>query len=137
MTAKIDSHQHFWLYNAEDYGWMAGDRSPLQVDYMPPDLQPLLESSGIDGTVAVQARQVLAETEFLLELADQYDLIRGVVGWVDMRAGDVEAQLERFAPHPRLVGRSPYCARRSGRPLHARRQLPARLGGAQSLRPAL
>ena len=98
MTARIDSHQHFWLYHEEDYGWMAGDRSPLQVDYMPPDMQPLLEASGIDGTVAVQARQVLRETNFLLDLADQYDLIRGVVGWVDMRADDVEAQLERFAP---------------------------------------
>ena len=104
MTLRIDSHQHFWLYNAEDYGWMAGDRSPLQVDYLPPDLQPLMAASGIDGTVAVQARQVLRETEFLLALAEQYDLIRGVVGWVDMQAEDVEAQLERFAGHPRLVG---------------------------------
>ncbi len=104
MTKRIDSHQHFWLYNSEDYGWMVGDRSPLQVDYMPPDMQPLLAAAGIDGTVAVQARQVVRETEFLLALADQYDLIRGVVGWVDMRADDVEAQLERFADHPRLVG---------------------------------
>ena len=104
MTARIDSHQHFWLYNAEDFGWMAGDRSPLQTDYMPPDLSPLLAASGIDGTVAVQARQVVRETEFLLALADQYELIRGVVGWVDMRADDVEAQLERFADHPRMVG---------------------------------
>lgn len=104
MTVRIDSHQHFWLYNPEDYGWMADDRSPLQVDYMPPDLQPLLAASGIDGAVAVQARQVLRETEFLLALADQYDLIRGVVGWVDMRADDLEAQLERFAGHPRMVG---------------------------------
>jgi len=104
VTLRIDSHQHFWLFNAEDYGWMAGDRSPLQVDYLPPDLQPLMAASGIDGTVAVQARQVLRETEFLLALSEQYDLIRGVVGWVDMRAEDVEAQLERFAGHPRLVG---------------------------------
>jgi len=104
MAARIDSHQHFWLYNVEDYGWMAGDRSPLQVDFMPPDLQPLLTDSGIDGTVAVQARQVLGETEFLLALADQFELIQGVVGWVDMRAEDVEAQLEPFASHPRLVG---------------------------------
>ncbi len=104
MIDRIDSHQHFWRYNAEDYGWMAGDRSPLQVDYMPPDMQALLAASGIDGTVAVQARQVVRETEFLLALAEQFDLIRGVVGWVDMRADDVEAQLERFADHPRMVG---------------------------------
>ncbi|MCY3832915.1 MAG: amidohydrolase family protein [Chloroflexi bacterium] len=104
MTARIDSHQHFWLYNTDDYGWMAGDRSPLQIDYLPPDLQPLLAQADIDGTVAVQARQTSRETEFLLELADEYDLIRGVVGWLDLRGDNLEAQLERFARHPRLVG---------------------------------
>ena len=68
------------------------------------DLAPLMAANGIDGTVAVQARQNPRETEFLLELADANDFIRGVVGWVDLRADDVAAQLERFAPHPRLVG---------------------------------
>ena len=104
MTLRIDSHQHFWRYNSDDYPWIDDTRAPLKVDYMPPDLQPLMTATGINGTVAVQARQNLRETEFLLELADQYDFIRGVVGWVDMRADDVEAQLERFAPHPRMVG---------------------------------
>ena len=104
MTARIDSHQHFWRYNSQDYPWIDETRDSLKVDYMPPDLLPLMQATGIDGTVAVQARQNLRETEYLLELADEYDFIRGVVGWVDMRADDVEAQLERFAAHPRLVG---------------------------------
>ena len=104
MISRIDSHQHFWRYNHEDYPWMDESRAPLKIDYLPPDLQPLMAATGIDGTVAVQARQNLRETEFLLELSDQYDFIRGVVGWVDMRADDVEAQLNRFAPHPRMVG---------------------------------
>lgn len=104
MTARIDSHQHFWRYNSDDYPWIDESRASLKVDYMPPDLQPLMQATGIDGTVAVQARQNLRETEFLLDLADQFDFIRGVVGWLDMRADDVEAQLERFAPHPRMVG---------------------------------
>lgn len=104
MTGRIDSHQHFWRYNRDEYPWIDESREPLKVDYMPPDLQPLMRTAGIDGAVAVQARQNLRETEFLLKLADEYDFIRGVVGWVDMRAHDVEAQLERFAPHPRLVG---------------------------------
>ncbi len=104
MTLRIDSHQHFWRYNSDDYPWIDASREPLRVDYMPPDLELLMQATGIDGTVAVQARQNLRETEFLLELADDYEFIRGVVGWVDMRADDVEAQLERFAPHPRMVG---------------------------------
>ena len=104
MTDRIDSHQHFWRYNPGEYPWMGEAHAPLKIDYLPPDLQPLLAATSMDGTVAVQARQNLRETEFLLELADQYDLLRGVVGWVDMRADDVEAQLERFAGHRRLVG---------------------------------
>ena len=101
---QIDSHQHFWLYEADEYPWIDDDKGALKVDYLPDDLTPLMAETGIDGTVAVQARQNLRETEFLLELADGYDYIRGVVGWVDLRAPDVAAQLERFAPHPRLVG---------------------------------
>ena len=101
---QIDSHQHFWLYEADEYPWIDDDKGALKVDYLPDDLTPLMAETGIDGTVAVQARQNLRETEFLLELADGYDYIRGVVGWVDLRAADVAAQLERFAPHPRLVG---------------------------------
>ncbi len=104
MSVRIDSHQHFWLYNSEDYPWMDESRAALKVDYQPPDLEPLLAATGIHGTVAVQARQIVYETEYLLELADQFDFVRGVVGWVDMRADDVEAQLEQFASHPRMVG---------------------------------
>ena len=105
---RIDSHQHFWIYNSEDYPWMDESRGPLRVDIMPPDLQPLLAATGIDGTVAVQARQNLRETEFLLELSDRYDFIRGVVGWVDMRAEDLEAQLERICPASQNGRRASY-----------------------------
>ena len=104
MSLRIDSHQHFWLYEAAEYPWIDDDKTLLKADYMPDDLAPLMAANGIDGTVAVQARQNLRETEFLLELADSNDFIRGVVGWVDLRADDIAAQLERLAPHPRLVG---------------------------------
>ena len=104
MGMRIDSHQQFWIYAAEEYPWIDEAKDALKRDYMPADLAPLMAPNGIDGTVAVQARQNPRETEFLLELADANDFIRGVVGWVDLRADDVAAQLERFAPHPRLVG---------------------------------
>ena len=104
MSLRIDSHQHFWLYEAAEYPWIDDDKTLLKADYMPDDLAPLMAANGIDGTVAVQARQNLRETEFLLELADSNDFIRGVVGWVDLRADDIAAQLEHLAPHPRMVG---------------------------------
>ena len=76
----------------------------LAKDRLPADLKPLLEENSIDGTVAVQARQIIEETEALLSMAEEYDFILGVVGWVDLRSPDVEAQLERFKDRNKLVG---------------------------------
>ncbi len=76
----------------------------LRRDYLPEELKPLLHRSGFDGTIAVQARQMVEETEWLLQLADTHDFIKGVVGWVDLRSPELWAQLERFSAHPKLVG---------------------------------
>jgi L-fuconolactonase len=101
---RIDAHQHFWHYSPQEYGWIGPDMAVLKQDRLPEDLAPLLAASGIDGTVAVQARQSLAETQWLLDLADQHSWIKGVVGWVDLRCPDLPAQLERFSAHPRFRG---------------------------------
>jgi L-fuconolactonase len=100
---KIDSHQHFWSYDASQYPWIPKG-SPLERDWLPPDLAPLLATAGLDGCVAVQARQSLAESHWLLELAEHYSIIKGVVGWVDLRAPDVEADLAALAKHPKFRG---------------------------------
>jgi len=101
---RVDTHQHFWYYNAQEYGWMGAGMESLKKDHLPDDLLPLLEAVGVEGTVAVQARQTLEETHWLLELADQHPFIRGVVGWVDLRSSQLRAQLDRFAGHPKLCG---------------------------------
>ncbi|GAB4566077.1 MAG: amidohydrolase family protein [Anaerolineae bacterium] len=101
---RIDSHQHFWRYNAGEYGWISEEMGALRRDFLPVHLKPLLETAGLEGSVAVQARQSLEETAWLLELADQHPWIQGVVGWVDLRSPEVEAQLERFAAHPKMRG---------------------------------
>jgi len=101
---KIDTHQHFWRYNPQEYGWMLPGMKVLKKDHLPDDLLPLLRAVGIDGTVAVQARQILEETRWLLELAAQYPFIKGVVGWVDLRSPQLREQLEQFCPHPKLCG---------------------------------
>jgi L-fuconolactonase len=101
---KIDTHQHFWEYNDRDYGWMGPGMESLKQDRLPADLAGLLKKTGIDGTVTVQARQCLEETEFLLRLADENPFIKGVVGWVDLRSPQLEVQLEQFCYHPRLRG---------------------------------
>jgi len=100
---KIDSHQHFWSYDASQYPWIPKG-SPLERDWLPPDLAPLLAAAGLDGCVAVQAQQSLAESHWLLELAEHYSIIKGVVGWVDLRAPDVESDLAALAKHPKFRG---------------------------------
>lgn len=101
---KIDAHQHFWKYNREEYPWMGSDKKAIASDHMPSDLKPELDSAGFHGTVAVQARQLRKETDFLLELANRYSWIRGVVGWLDLAAPDLQYQLEVYRQYPALKG---------------------------------
>lgn len=104
MSERIDSHQHFWRYRREDYDWIDDGMTALRADFLPQHLRPLLQHNGIDGCIAVQARQALVETRWLLQLAAQNPWIRGVVGWVDLQAEDVEVQLREFDGEPALVG---------------------------------
>jgi len=100
---RLDSHQHFWNYSEDQYPWIQPSW-PIRRSFLPVDLEPLLKSAGIDGSIAVQARQTLEESRWLLELADQSPIIKGVVGWVDLRSDAVEDQLAQFANHPKFVG---------------------------------
>jgi L-fuconolactonase len=100
----IDSHQHFWRYEASQYPWIDSRMRMLRRDFLPPDLKPLLDRLGFGGSIAVQARQSVEETEWLLSLAEENAFVKGVVGWVDLRANDVGEQLARYADRPKLVG---------------------------------
>jgi L-fuconolactonase len=100
---RIDSHQHFWRYEPAQYSWIRADW-PLRRDFLPEDLAPLLRAAKLDGCVAVQARQTLEETAWLLGLAAQHDFIKGVVGWVDLRSENLTEQLGSFANNPKFVG---------------------------------
>jgi L-fuconolactonase len=101
---RLDAHQHFWKYSPEDYGWINDEMAALKRDFLPCDLEPLLAASGFGGCIAVQARQSLEETRWLLELAERNDFIKGVVGWADLCSAELPDQFERFARHPKLVG---------------------------------
>ena len=100
----IDAHQHFWKYNDRDYPWITAGMDKLRSDHLPTDLSPLMESTGIGATVAVQARQSVEESLWLLQLADQHSFIRAVVGWVDLSSEDLTQQLEPLAQRPKFRG---------------------------------
>ncbi|MFW6387819.1 MAG: amidohydrolase family protein [bacterium] len=100
----IDAHQHFWTYNDTDYTWIGETMAPLRRDHTPEDLLPQLRQVGVDGTVAVQARRLVRETDYLLALSDTHEWIRGVVGWVDFASDELEVQLEYYGAHANMKG---------------------------------
>lgn len=101
----IDAHHHLWKYSAAEYGWITPQMAVIRRDFLPEDLEPLAHHFGIEGTVAVQARQTLEETAWLLGLAARHPLIRGVVGWVPLTEGaSVQKRLEKFAGDRKLRG---------------------------------
>src|SRR5690606_22936680 len=101
---KIDAHQHFWLYEPIRDAWITDDMRVIQRNFMPTELSAILAQCRIAGCVAVQADQSERETMFLLELADRYRFIAGVVGWVDLQAPNIEERLTAFAQFPKLKG---------------------------------
>ncbi|WP_373517465.1 amidohydrolase [Pricia sp.] len=100
----IDSHQHFWKYNPESHAWIDDAMTTIRRDFLPSELKSVCIENGIDGCVAVQADQTLAETDFLLDLAQRHDFIKGVVGWADLRDKNVDEILESYASHKKLKG---------------------------------
>jgi len=104
---QIDAHQHFWHPGRGDYGWMPKDDAVLSRPYAPAELWPQLQAAGVEGTVLVQAAPTIAETEYMLGIADATPWVRGVVGWIDFEAPGDLAALQRLAGHPKFKGVRP------------------------------
>lgn len=101
----IDAHHHLWKHNDRDYDWMNGDRlQPLRRDFLAEDLVDATKNSDVQGTVLVQVRQSLVETEWLLNIASRSSLVQGVVGWAPLSSPEVKALLEQSAIDPKLKG---------------------------------
>jgi L-fuconolactonase len=103
-TEKIDAHHHLWRYTAAEYGWIDEGMAALWRDFLPADLIAEMATAGIDGTIAVQARQTMEETHWLLNLADETDAIRGVVGWADIAGEEFPGVMEEFDGRAKLKG---------------------------------
>ena len=100
----VDSHHHFWDLDMFDFGWMSGAPDVLRRNYLPADLAPELERTGVSRTVLVQATQDAGEADFLLDLAEANEFIAGVVAWTDLTADDLGATLDRLMKRRGLVG---------------------------------
>lgn len=104
IMERIDTHQHFWHYEPVKDSWMNEDMDLIRRDFMPADLLPVIEALDFKGCVTVQVAQTEAETNFLLKLAAENPVIRGVVGWVDLMADDIENRLEELSQNKLLKG---------------------------------
>jgi L-fuconolactonase len=104
VAERIDAHHHLWRYTPQEYGWIDETMAALQRDFLPADLMRETAAAGIDGTVAVQARQTLDETRWLLKQADRCAAIRGVVGWAPIAGENFPEVMEEFEHRPKLKG---------------------------------
>lgn len=105
---RIDSHQHFWRLQRGDYHWLTPELETLYRDFLPPDLEPMLQAAGVARTILVQAAATVSETEYLLSLAGKHPFIAGVVGWVDMDdPATALHDLRRLRDNPWLLGVRP------------------------------
>lgn len=103
-TSRIDAHHHLWRYTPEEYGWITDQMHVLRDDFLPRDLKPLLDRAGIEGTVVVQSRQTLEETEWLLEQENAAPWIRGIVGWAPISSPGFPELLSGLRQNEKLKG---------------------------------
>ncbi|WP_297335340.1 amidohydrolase family protein [Algoriphagus sp.] len=101
---KIDAHQHFWKYDPKRQEWIDSGMEQIRKDFLPQDLKPKLDGCQIDGSMVVQAEESLAETDFLLELAEENNWIVGVVGWADLASAELDLILDRYSKQSKLKG---------------------------------
>jgi L-fuconolactonase len=101
---NIDSHQHFWRYDAVRDAWITDAMAVLKRDFLPEHLVPELAANGMDASVAVQAVQSENETMFLLDLAEKNKRVAGIVGWVDLLSPRLAERLEHFSHFSKLRG---------------------------------
>lgn len=102
----VDAHQHFWKLDLPfDYRWLRETQhTPICRDYLPSDLKPLLQNSGVSRSVFVQTQHLPDETRWALKLAEENEFLAGVVGWVDLASESCESQLDEFRSCPKFVG---------------------------------
>jgi L-fuconolactonase len=101
---RIDAHQHFWKFDPVRDSWINDEMKIIQRDFFPGDLETLLKENGFDGSVVVQSDQSEEENNFHLQHAEKFDFIKGIVGWVDLRAENIEERLQTYSSYSKIKG---------------------------------
>lgn len=123
---RIDAHQHFWRYNPQEYECINDSMSRLRRDFLPEDLKAVLELAGFDGAIAVQARQTLEETRWLLELAESLVIYFGRSRLVRPPGAGRARAAAAVRESSQTPGYAAHCAERTGRPVSSPARFPSR-----------
>ena len=89
----IDAHHHLLDPSRRHYPWLTADEAAINRPRTAEHLEPLLGANGVTATVLVQTVHTREESIELLGAAADHRWIAGVVGWVDLTASNVPAQL--------------------------------------------
>lgn len=101
---RIDSHQHFWKYDSVKFDWITDEMSPIKKDFLPRNLEPVLQENNFDGCVTVQVQQTEEENSFLCSIAEGHDFVKAVVGWIDLQSKNIEERLAHYKNFKKLKG---------------------------------
>jgi L-fuconolactonase len=94
---RIDSHHHVWDLSVREQGWMVGEAlDPIKKNFSINDLRQAIAGCGIEKTVVVQTVTNYDETPELLELAEDDELVAGVVGFLKIDSGDAISHLDKY-----------------------------------------
>lgn len=93
----VDSHLHVWDLRLGEYAWLGPRHGELYASFGPEQAERELRSAGVDAAVLVQAEDSVRDTEYLLDVAERFDFVAGVVGWI--RLDDPEAAYAQLAHH--------------------------------------
>jgi L-fuconolactonase len=104
---RIDAHQHFWRLADRGGAWPPPSLAAIYRDFLPQQLQPLLQQHGVASTVLVQSMPNEDDSRFMLDLAARFPFIGAVVGWVDLKLPDAPARIAALAAHDKLRGLRP------------------------------
>ena len=101
---RIDAHTHFWKFDPIRDSWINEDMKVIQKDFLPADLEVILKRNDFEGCVVVQSDQSEEENAFQLKNADDFDFIKGIVGWVDLQSPNVDERLQYYSQFKKLKG---------------------------------
>ena len=100
----IDTHVHFWNFDPVRDSWINEDMFAIRNDFSPKDLIGVYNDLQITGCIAVQASQSEEENQFLLSLAAQNEIVKGIVGWVDLLDPNLDERLTYWSNFKKIKG---------------------------------